>query len=399
MNGSLLGTNQAVKMLDQRRLARTGMARKTQELATTHRQRHVAQRPGAAGVVTPEGLLVRCALGSRALVPTTTFAGAQRIAIRNMRKFDNGARGVGLISRGRFGGNGIRARRHRVRRGVRPILLGINSRDLGDHVRLAHLSANGHTLRTKRPAQAARRRHVQVELRELVRPRQDLVRRAEHGHAPRSEDCNAIGLCSLFHKVRNHHDGHTAIVERAAGLHKALAPARIEHRGRLVQDEHARLHGEHAGKRHTLFLPARERVGLVALEAHQPHGLQHLAHTLRNLDRFHPKVLGAKGNVVLDKRRHQLIIGILEHHTRGRADVVDQLGIGRVHAVDAHRSRIGLQQRIQMLGKCRLARPVATKNAEKLAVRNVQIDAVERLSGTVIAKGNAPTLNHARPLT
>ena len=126
------------------------------------------------------------------------------------------------------------------------------------------------------------------------------------------------------------------------GLHKAFASARIEHRGCLVQDEHARLHGEHAGKRHALLLPARERVGLVALKAHQTHGLQHLAHTLRNLGRFDPKVFGAKGNIVLDKRRHELIIGILKHHTRGRADVVDQLGVGRVHAVDAHRSRIGL---------------------------------------------------------
>ena len=37
VNGTLLGTNQAVEMLNQRRLTRTGMARKAQELATTHR--------------------------------------------------------------------------------------------------------------------------------------------------------------------------------------------------------------------------------------------------------------------------------------------------------------------------------------------------------------------------
>ena len=37
VNGTLLGTNQTVEMLNQRRLTRTGMARKAQELATTHR--------------------------------------------------------------------------------------------------------------------------------------------------------------------------------------------------------------------------------------------------------------------------------------------------------------------------------------------------------------------------
>ena len=260
-----------------------------------------------------------------------------------MGKFDNGVRGVWSIGRDGFAGGGIRARRQRARRSVHPILLGINSQDLGDHIRLAHLCANGHALRAKSPAQAARRRHVQVERREFVRPRQDLVWRAEHGNAPRPKDRNAIRLGCLFHKVRNHHDGHTAIVQCTACFHEALASARIEHRGCLVQDKHARFHGKHAGERHALLLSTRERVGLVALKAHQAHGLQRPAHALRNLGRFDPKVFGAKGNIVLDKRRHKLVVGILKHHARGRANVIDQLGVGRVHTVDAHRARIGLQ--------------------------------------------------------
>ena len=105
---------------------------------------------------------------------------------------------------------------------------------------------------------------------------------------PRPKYRDTIGLGGLFHKVRNHHDGHAAFVQRVTGLHKALAPARIEHRGRLVQNEHTRLHGEHAGKRHALLLSARESVGLVALKAHQTHGLQRLAHALRDLGRFDP---------------------------------------------------------------------------------------------------------------
>ena len=87
--------------------------------------------------------------------------------------------------------------------------------------------------------------------------------------------------------------------------------------------------------------------------------------------RWHAKVFGTKRNVIFDKRCYQLIVGILEHHACGRTNVVNQLGIGRIHAVDAYRARIGLQQRIQMLGKRRLTRPIATEDAEKLAVLDV----------------------------
>ena len=185
------------------------------------------------------------------------------------------------------------------------------------------------------------------------------------------EDSNAIGLGGLFHKVRNHHDGHATIVQRVASLHEALASTRIEHRRSLIQNEHARLHGEHAGKRHALLLAARKRMGLVTLKAHQAHTLQRLAYALRNLRRRHAKVFGTERNVIFDKRCHQLVIGILEYHARGRTNVVDQLGVGRIHAVDAYRAHIGLQQRIQMLGKRRLARPIATEDAEKLAILDV----------------------------
>ena len=227
--------------------------------------------------------------------------------------------------------------------GVFPTPVGICLRNLGDHIHLAHLRMNGHALRTKRRAQAARRRHIQVELRKFVRPCQDFLGRTEHGNAPRPKYRNTIGLGGLFHKVRNHHDGHAAIVQRVASLHEALASTRIEHRRSLVQYEHARFHGEHTGKRHALLLATRKCMGLVALKAHQAHALQRLAYTLRNLCRWHAKVFGTKRNVIFDKRCHQLVIGILEYHARGRTNVVDQLGVGRIHAVDAYRARIGLQ--------------------------------------------------------
>ncbi len=288
VNGTLLGTNQAVEMLDQRRLTRTGMTCQAQELAAMHRQRYIAQRPRAAGVVSPESLFIRFARSGRALAPSTALAGTQRVTMREVRNLDDGLRhGCPVGCRGDV----VEHTRIGCRRppcGVFPTPVGIYLRNLGDHIRLAHLRMNGHALRTKCHAQAARRRHIQVELHEPICPRQNLLGRTEHGNAPRPKYRDTIGLGGLFHKVRNHHDGHAAIVQRVASLHEALASTRIEHRGRLVQNEHARFHGEHTGKRRALLLTARKRVGLVALKAHQAHALQRLAHALRDLGRFDP---------------------------------------------------------------------------------------------------------------
>ena len=259
-----------------------------------------------------------------------------------MRNLDNGLRCGRLVSREGCIVEHTRIGCRRLHCDVRPAPLGVNLRNLGDHIRLAHLRVNGYALHTKRPTQTARRRHIQVELCKFVRPRQDFLGRTEHGNAPRPKYRDTIGLSGLFHKVRNHHDGHAASVQRAASLHEALAAARVEHRGRFIQDEHTRFHGKHTSKRNALLLAARKRVGLVALKAHQAHRLQHIPHTLRDLLRWHAQIFGTKGNVILDKRRHQLIIRILEYHARGRTNVVDQLGVGGIHTIDAHRAGIGL---------------------------------------------------------
>ena len=205
------------------------MTCQAQELAATHRQRYIAQRPRAAGVVSPEGLFVRFARSGRALMPAAALAGAQRVTMREVRNLDDGLRrGCPVGCRGGV----VEHTRIGCRRppcGVFPTPVGICLRNLGDHIHLAHLRMNGHALRTKRRAQAARRRHIQVELRKFVRPCQDFLGRTEHGNAPRPKYRDTIGLGGLFHKVRNHHDGHAAIVQRVASLHEALASTRIEH--------------------------------------------------------------------------------------------------------------------------------------------------------------------------
>ena len=52
-----------------------------------------------------------------------------------------------------------------------------------------------------------------------------------------------------------------------AHAHKACSAAGVEHGGSLVEHEHRRVHGKHAGDGHALLLTAGQGVRLMALEA------------------------------------------------------------------------------------------------------------------------------------
>ena len=56
------------------------------------------------------------------------------------------------------------------------------------------------------------------------------------------------------------HDGDAHIpVQAGYRLHHLVAPLRVEHGGRLVEDDGVGQHGSDAGDRHPLLLPARKR--------------------------------------------------------------------------------------------------------------------------------------------
>ena len=119
---------------------------------------------------------------------------------------------------------------------------------------------------------------LEVQAFEQLGLREHVFRRALKRYAPAVEHHHAVCLRGLFHKVGDHDDGHARAVEIAAHFEQAMAPARVEHRGGLVQDEHLGAHGEDAGDGHALLLPAGERMGLVVLKAHEAHVCQRLFH-------------------------------------------------------------------------------------------------------------------------
>ena len=176
---------------------------------------------------------------------------------------------------------------------------------------------------------------------------------------PALHDYHAVGLRRLFHIVRDHHDGHPALVQLMAYAHKARSAAGVEHGGSLVEHEHRRVHGKHAGDGHALLLTAGQGVRLVALETRKPYVLKRLRHAFAQLIGGDAQVLGAEGHIVFHKRGNQLVVGILEHHAHRLADAVRAVGVRGGHVLHLHGALVGDEQGVQMFGQRRLAAAVA----------------------------------------
>ena len=78
---------------------------------------------------------------------------------------------------------------------------------------------------------------------------------------------------------------------------------------------------QHAGQRQPLLLPAREQVGLGRRLGAQVEGGEHVGHPRAHLVPRHPQVLQAEGDVVLDGRADDLVLGVLEEQPDPGADL------------------------------------------------------------------------------
>ena len=196
-------------------------------------------------------------------------------------------------------------------------------------------------------------------MRQRARLNEHLIGRAFERHVPALHDHHAVGLRRLFHIMRDHHDGHPALVQLMAHAHKACSAAGVEHGRSLVEHEYRRVHGKHAGDGHALLLTAGQGVRLMALEARKPYVLKRLRHAFAQLIGGDAQILGAEGHIVFHERGHQLVIGILEHHAHRLADAVRAVGVRGGHALHLYGALVGDEQGVQMLGQRRLAAAVA----------------------------------------
>ena len=64
-----------------------------------------------------------------------------------------------------------------------------------------------------------------------------------------------------------------------------------------------------------------------------------------------PVVLRAEGGILLYTGADNLVIGVLKDHAHLGADLLEQGGIGGGFSVNPHRSGLGQEQAVEMLGK------------------------------------------------
>ena len=218
------GLQDAVHVLDERRFAAAGMPGNAEELAAAHLKRDVAHGPQAVGAVAP----FRLAGGRGPLALALTFRLCRVVGEADVLELDE-RRGVGVALAGGEVDVGVgRIGRCRVRVGGGAYAGGLAERqDLARQLPCIHGGLHGHAAIAQIQRQAGCERHVKVQMRQRTRLNEHLIGRAFERHMPALHDHHAVGLRRLLHIMRDHHDGHPAIVQLMAYAHKACSAARV----------------------------------------------------------------------------------------------------------------------------------------------------------------------------
>ena len=139
------------------------------------------------------------------------------------------------------------------------------------------------------------------------------------------------------HPVLHHHQRGPGLVQAAAhGVPDFEDADGVQVGGGLVQQDQARPHGQDAGQRQALLLPAGQgRRRVVQRQVGESDVVKRLVHARPDFVAGHGEVLGAEGDVVAHPGEDHLRFGVLLHQagaaaplTRGRA--VDQQRTGLV---------------------------------------------------------------------
>ena len=168
-----------------------------------------------------------------------------------------------------------------------------------------------------------------------------LLGRALHDDAAPAHDQHAVCLGGLLHVVGDGNDRDARRPQLADGFHDLRAAMGVQHGGGLVHNKAVGPHGDNARNRDALLLAAGQLVRrslALFIDARQLHGLVDAGADL--LGRY-AEVLRRKGHVLLDDGRHDLVVGVLEHHADLLAHIVEMVLVAGVHALDQHGTGLG----------------------------------------------------------
>ena len=209
-----------------------------------------------------------------------------------------------------------------------------------------------------------------------------LPRSALHGDLPLIHDIYMVRVNNFFHIMcdQDHCDLIRA-VQFPDGVYHFLAAAGIQHGGRFVQYDTLRMHGQHPGDGHPLFLTAGELVGGVGAVLIHAHRLQALFHPFPYLLCGNAQILRAKSHVLLHDLSDDLVVRVLEHHSRSLAYLPHPLLLPCVYTVHPHRALGGLQYGVQMFGQRGLSRAVVPYDSYEIPPVNPERYIVYRFHG------------------
>ena len=147
-----------------------------------------------------------------------------------------------------------------------------------------------------------------------------------------------------------------------------LAGERVQAGHRLVEHEHLRLHGEHAGEGHAALLAAGQVEGaaLGKLVEGQPHQGQALPHAAVDFLGAKPHVARPEGYVVVDGVGEQLVLGILEHESHLAAHFGGDALFRQVAPIGQNTAARGMHKAVHMLDERGFSAAGVPRDAEEL---------------------------------
>ena len=153
--------------------------------------------------------------------------------------------------------------------------------------------------------------------------------------------------------------------------------AGIEIRGRLVHDEHRRLHRKDRRYRNALLLSARKPEGRLSAQIERTDGVEGFRDAAADLFGFETHVRRSEGHVFFDRGHEELIVRILKHQPYGLPHQRQRSARERDPAQDhsalrRHQQSVGVQQQSRFPGS------VGPDQGDLLPVRDAERDAAER---------------------
>ena len=192
---------------------------------------------------------------------------------------------------------------------------------------------------------------------------------------PFEHEADLVAALGLVEVVRGHEERRAALAQVVEEVPQALALARVDARGRLVEEDELRVVHERAREREALLHAAGQRARLHVLQVEQLDVAEQLVHARVGAGAGDAVDAGEEAEVLLDgeirveRERLRHVAGLALDALALRADVAagdDGTAAGR------------LKEPAQHLDRRRLAGAVRAEKAEDLAARDAQRERVDR---------------------